>query len=66
MRTALSENGEAQYVLPIYDNLNLQGEIKLNELIGKQMRLAPTGDIRCVLHGEKLNKTFSNLFTNLQ
>jgi hypothetical protein len=58
MRTSLSEDGHAQYVLPIYHNLNLQGEINLNELIGKQIRLASTGDIRCILHGEKLNKTF--------
>ena len=58
MRTSLSEGGDAQYILPLYDNLNLVGEIKLNELIGKQMRLSSTGDIRCVLHGEKLNKTF--------
>ena len=58
MRTSLSENGQAEYVLPIYENLNLKGEINLNELIGKQIRLSSTGDIRCVLHGEKLNKTF--------
>lgn len=58
MRTSLSEKGQAQYVLPLYENLNLMGEINLNELIGKQIRLSSTGDIRCVLHGEKLNKTF--------
>ena len=58
MRTSLSDSGKAQYILPFYDNLNLKGEINLNEFIGKQMRLASTGDIRCVLHGEKLNKTF--------
>jgi hypothetical protein len=58
MRTSLSEKGQAQYVLPLYENLKLMGEINLNELIGKQIRLSSTGDIRCVLHGEKLNKTF--------
>jgi len=58
MRTTLSGSGEAQYILPLYDNLIQHGEINLNELIGKQIRLSSTGDIRCVLHGEKLNKTF--------
>ena len=58
MRTTLSEGGEAQYVLPLYDNLDLKGELNLNECVGKQVRLHATGDIRCILHGEKLNKTF--------
>jgi len=58
MRTTLSESGEAQYVLPLYDNLDLKGELNLNECVGKQVRLHATGDIRCILHGEKLNKTF--------
>jgi len=58
MRTTLSESEEAQYVLPLYDNLDLKGELNLNECVGKQVRLQATGDIRCILHGEKLNKTF--------
>jgi hypothetical protein len=58
MRTSLSEIGEAQYVLPLFNNTETTGELNLNDCIGKQIRFVATGDIRCVLHGEKLNKTF--------
>ena len=58
MRTHLSDLGEAQYALPLYDNLNFQGEVVLNEFIGKEIRMVATGDIRCILHGERINKTF--------
>ncbi len=58
MRTTLSESGEAQYVLPIYNNLELKDELNMNACMGKQIRLSSTGDIRCILHGEKLSKTF--------
>lgn len=58
MRTTLSEGGEAHYVLPLFDNLESKGELIMNEFVGKTIRLAATGDIRCILHGEKLNKTF--------
>lgn len=58
MRTTLSESGEAQYILPLYDNLDLMGELNLNDCVGKQIRLQSTGDIRCILHGEKISKTF--------
>lgn len=58
MRTLLSENGMAQYVLPLYSNLELTGELNLNECVGMRVRIRATGEIRCVLHGEKLNKTF--------
>lgn len=58
MRTHLSDLGEAQYALPLYDNLNFQGEVVLNEFIGKEIRMVATGDIHCILHGERINKTF--------
>ena len=58
MRTTLSASGEAQYVLPLFENLEATGELNLNECVGRNIRLSATGDIRCVLHGEKLNKTF--------
>jgi hypothetical protein len=58
MRTTLSEVGEAQYSLPIYSNLEFQGELDLKDWIGKRIRMNATGDIRCILHGEKINKTF--------
>lgn len=54
----MSESGKAEYILPLYDNLKLKGEIYLNDVIGKEIRFVATGDIRCILHGEKLNKTF--------
>jgi hypothetical protein len=58
MRTTLSENGEALYTLPLYNNLEVMGELNLNECVGRKICLSATGDIRCILHGEKLNKTF--------
>lgn len=58
MQTKLSEDGRAQYVLPLYDNLEPKGGLNMNECVGKQIRLTTTGDIRCILHGEKINKTF--------
>ena len=58
MRTALSNSGKAQYTLPIYNNLEFIGDLQLNDWIGKEIRLNATGDIHCILHGEKINKTF--------
>jgi hypothetical protein len=58
MRTSLSDLGEAQYVLPLFENLDLRGELNMNECVGQNIRIAATGDIRCILHGEKLSKTF--------
>ena len=58
MRTSLSETGQADYVLPLYSSLDSFGELKMNDLVGKNIRIVATGDVRCVLHGEKLNKTF--------
>jgi hypothetical protein len=58
MRTTLSNDGKATYVLPLLDNLSELGELNMNDLVGKQISIIATGDIRCILHGEKLNKTF--------
>jgi len=58
MRTRLSETGQADYVLPLYSSLDSFGELKMNDLVGKNIRMVATGDIHCILHGEKLNKTF--------
>jgi hypothetical protein len=30
----------------------------MNEMVGKNIRMVATGDVRCILHGEKLSKTF--------
>lgn len=58
MKTVLSSEGEAKYSLPLYEELQLKGELSLNDLIGKNIQLRGTGDIRCVVHGDKLTKTF--------
>ncbi|MEY3849819.1 MAG: hypothetical protein RJA38_260 [Bacteroidota bacterium] len=58
MRTTLSPEGKATYVLPLFDNLDGQGELNMNDLVGRKINILATGDIRCILHGEKLNKTF--------
>jgi hypothetical protein len=56
MRTSL--DGVAQYILPIYDNLENTGTYFMNPLLGEEITIRFSGDIHCVVTGKKIKKTF--------
>ncbi len=58
MRTALNEQGIAQYQLPLFDVLDEQGIIDLNPLVGQELSLHFDGEIHCVESGKRIKKTF--------
>jgi len=62
MRTTLSEEGNVSYDLRLFHINEEVGLVPISEYVGKQVRFRWTGDIRCVIHGEKLNKTFGEGF----
>lgn len=56
MRTELRDT--AYYFLPVVEILEKKGEICMNDLIGKEINMQFTGDIRCLATGKKIKKTF--------
>ncbi len=56
MRTSL--DGVAQYILPIYDNLENTGTYFMNPLLGEEITIRFSGDIHCAATGKKIKKTF--------
>jgi hypothetical protein len=58
MRTALNQNGMAEYKMVMYDNLNPNYEIPLNVLVGKAISLRFDGQINCVVSGKRIRKTY--------
>ena len=62
LRVNLDKDGNAEYFLKLFNVNDYNGEIPMNSLVGSEIRFRWTGDIRCVVHGEKLNKTFGEGF----
>jgi hypothetical protein len=58
MRTHLDENQMAQYLLPVYDNLDYSHDVSVNSWIGKTITIAYRGQINCVETGKSIKKTF--------
>lgn len=58
MRTSLDENHLAQYELQEYFNLEKRASLYMNELVGKTITLAFTGEINCIETGKRIKKTF--------
>ena len=58
MRTTLNQHGIAEYKMVMYDNLNPNHEIPLNDLVGKSIGLRFDGQINCVVSGKRIKKTY--------
>ena len=58
MRTSLSSKGIAEYEMLLYDNLNPNQEIPLNQWVGKPIRIQFAGQINCVVTGKRIKKTY--------
>ena len=58
MRTSLDDTHTAQYLLPVYDNLEYSHEISINSLIGQRIQITFQGQINCVESGKSIKKTF--------
>jgi hypothetical protein len=56
MRTWLDQG--AQYALPLPDVLEMGNEIRMNELIGSDIRITFQNAIHCVVSGKKIKKAF--------
>ncbi len=53
-------NGKVNYWLPLFDNLNYNHLIPMNEWIGKTISVQFEHQINCVVTGKKIKKTFGN------
>ena len=56
MRTALLE--KVEYHLPLYDSLNENHLIPMNQFIGSTLKISFKGLINCVVTGRRINKTY--------
>ena len=66
-----SINGEVNYFLPLFDNLNSSEEISMNELIGQTISISYSCTINCVVSGKMIKKRglvhiFIDLGKNIQ
>jgi len=62
MRTSL-EGENAQYSLPLVDILETQGQLPLNEWVGKMMTVRYDQAIHCVETGRKIKRAFGEGFS---
>lgn len=60
MKTGLDPEGSgiAQYQLPLFDVLESQGLLSMNEFVGKEVNFKFENQINCVETGKKIKKTF--------
>lgn len=58
MRTALNENGIAEYKMVLFDNLDPKHEIPFNQWVDKPIRIKFDGQINCVVSGKRIKKTY--------
>jgi len=58
MRSHLDENGLVHYKMVLFDNLEPQFEVDLNEWVGKEISIQFQNQINCVVTGKKIPKTF--------
>jgi len=58
MLTTLNQQGIAEYKMVMYDNLNPNHEIPINDLVGKSIGLSFNGQINCVVTGKRIKKTY--------
>ena len=57
MHTSLVD-GEVQYTLPLYSNLNTEHFLSMNQFIGEQINISFSGQINCVVTGNRIRKTY--------
>ena len=56
MRTSLED--EVEYSLPLYNNLQKNHNVPMNQFIGSTVNISFKGLINCVVTGRKINKTY--------
>ncbi|MDG2369294.1 MAG: DUF2797 domain-containing protein, partial [Flavobacteriales bacterium] len=56
MKSSLKD--EVQYVLPLYNNLNKNHFVPMNQFIGSTITISFSGLINCVETGRRINKTY--------
>ena len=49
---------EVHYELPLYNNLDSNHSIELNQFIGSTINISYSGDINCIVTGKKIRKTY--------
>jgi hypothetical protein len=58
MKSHLAEDGQVEYKMVLYDNLEAKHEVELNEWIGKEINIEFQHQINCVVTGKKIPKAF--------
>ncbi len=53
-----SLNDEVEYILPLYNNLQKNHFIPMNQFIGSTLKISFKGLINCVVTGRRINKTY--------
>ena len=56
MSSSLKE--EVHYSLPLFNNLDPNHSIELNQFIGSTIAISYSGDINCIVTGKKIRKTY--------
>ena len=56
MRTNLGN--EVQYTLPLYNNLQQNDFIEMNQFVGSTIKISFKGLINCVVTGRRIKKTY--------
>ena len=49
---------EVHYSLPLFNNLEPNHFIELNQFIGSTISISYSGDIHCIVTGKKIRKTY--------
>lgn len=60
MRTNLDSEGNVNYRMILYDNLEAGEEVEMNQLVGQEITIKFEDQINCVVTGKKINKTFGD------
>ena len=58
MKAHLNVDGSAIYSLPLYANLEPQGDLMMNELLNRRLQIRFTGKINCIETGKSIRKTY--------
>ena len=58
MRSELNEDGSVRYFMRLFDNLEPNTEVELNDFVGKDVQIRFNDQINCVVSGRKIKKAF--------
>lgn len=60
MSAALDEGGQVHYSMPLFANIERQGEFEMNGLLNQHVKIHFTGKINCIETGKSIRKTYGD------